>query len=133
MIARKEALCPADPVVDAVHPDSGGFRNEPNNEAKLSEAGMAGANQAHASLSEAILADSKLADANHADASLADAELSYMDLSPEWRGDLLDPEGWDKVLERFAVTSKMAVALVDRDGRLLGKCHNPQPAWRRAQ
>ncbi len=42
----------------------------------------------------------------------------------------MDPEGWSKGLETFAATLKLAVALVDSEGRLLGKCHNPQPVWR---
>ena len=56
-----------------------------------------------------------------------------MDLSPEWRGELLDPEGWGQVLETFAGTMRLAVALTDPEGRLLGKCHNPQPIWRLAR
>jgi PAS domain S-box-containing protein len=61
------------------------------------------------------------------------AELSYVDLSPEWRDELLDPEGWNRVLQTFAGTMKLAVALTDPEGRLLGKCHNPQPTWRMAR
>jgi len=62
-------------------------------------------------------------------ANLSEEEISYVDISREWRDELLDPEGWNKVLETFAVTMRLAVALTDREGRLLGKCHNPQPAW----
>jgi PAS domain S-box-containing protein len=67
------------------------------------------------------------------EARLSQEELSYVDLSPEWRDELLDPEGWDQVLETFAVTMKLAVALTDPQGRLLGKCHNPQPTWSMAR
>lgn len=68
-----------------------------------------------------------------AEASLSEEALSYVDLSPEWRDELLDPEGWNQVLETFAGTMKVAVALTDREGRLLGQCHNPQPTWRMAR
>ena len=57
----------------------------------------------------------------------------YADLSRGWRDELLDPDGWHKVLETFAVTMRLAVALTDREGRLLGNCHNPQPTWRLAR
>jgi two-component sensor histidine kinase/ligand-binding sensor protein len=43
--------------------------------------------------------------------------------------ELLDPESWGNVLEVYARTVNMGVALVDREGRLVGKCHNPQPIW----
>jgi two-component sensor histidine kinase len=43
--------------------------------------------------------------------------------------ELLDPESWGNVLEAYARTVNMGVALVDRDGRLIGKCHNPRPIW----
>lgn len=63
------------------------------------------------------------------EANLAEEELSYVESSREWRDQLLDPAGWDPVLERFAGTMRLAVALTDPEGRLLGKCHNPQPTW----
>ncbi|MEX2261751.1 MAG: ATP-binding protein [Bryobacteraceae bacterium] len=50
-------------------------------------------------------------------------------LSPEVRAELMDPEGWNKVLEIYARSMKLAVALTDKEGRMLGKCHNPQPVW----
>jgi two-component sensor histidine kinase/ligand-binding sensor protein len=43
--------------------------------------------------------------------------------------ELLDPESWGKVLENYACTVNMAVALVDHEGRIIGKCYNPQPVW----
>jgi PAS domain S-box-containing protein len=57
----------------------------------------------------------------------------YEEFSSEWRDELLDPAGWEQVLETFAVTMKLAVAMTDTKGRLLGHCHNPQPAWRLAR
>jgi PAS domain S-box-containing protein len=63
-------------------------------------------------------------------ASPAEEEYRYADISAEWRQELLEPRGWSKVLETFAVTMKLAVALTDAQGRLLGRCHNPQPVWR---
>lgn len=43
--------------------------------------------------------------------------------------ELLDPESWGNVLEVYARTVDMAVALVDHEGRLIGKCHNPKSIW----
>jgi two-component sensor histidine kinase/ligand-binding sensor protein len=43
--------------------------------------------------------------------------------------ELLDPESWGKVLEVYAQTVNMGVALVDHDGRLIGRCHNAKPIW----
>lgn len=60
---------------------------------------------------------------------LSEEEFSYANLSREWRGELLDPAGWNTVLDTFAVTMRLAVVLTDPEGRLLGKCHNPQPTW----
>jgi two-component sensor histidine kinase/ligand-binding sensor protein len=42
---------------------------------------------------------------------------------------LLDSESWAGVLELYARSVNVAVALVDHEGRLIGKCHNPQPIW----
>ncbi|MGJ5818371.1 ATP-binding protein [Paludibaculum fermentans] len=64
-----------------------------------------------------------------AEASLSEEEYSYVHLSPEWHAELLDPAGWTSVLETFAHTMKLSVALSDPEGRLLGICHNPQPVW----
>ena len=63
------------------------------------------------------------------EATLAEEERGLVEISSEWRDELLDPEGWHKVLETFAGTVRLAVALTDPQGRLLGKCHNPQPTW----
>jgi PAS domain S-box-containing protein len=62
-------------------------------------------------------------------ANRLEEESSYANLSSEWRDELLDPEGWDAVLDTFAVTMRLAVALTDSQGHILGKCHNPQPTW----
>jgi PAS domain S-box-containing protein len=63
-------------------------------------------------------------------ANAAEEEFRYADMSGEWRSELLEPAGWDKVLETFAITMRLAVALTDTEGRVLGQCHNPQPVWR---
>lgn len=60
-------------------------------------------------------------------------EPGPVELSPEARAELLDPEGWRGVLETYAGTMKLAVALTDSGGRLIGDCHNPQPVWRLTQ
>ena len=62
-----------------------------------------------------------------------DAELRQPELSQEWRAELLNPEGWEQILDDYAGTTKLAVALTDAEGRLLGICHNPQPIWLMAQ
>jgi PAS domain S-box-containing protein len=55
--------------------------------------------------------------------------LESVEPSSEVRADLLDLAAWSPVLERFARTVKVAVALTDCDGKVLGPCHNPQPVW----
>jgi PAS domain S-box-containing protein len=45
------------------------------------------------------------------------------------RGDLLDFDAWGEVLKMYGRTLRVAVALTDSDGLLLGKCYNPQPVW----
>jgi len=57
-------------------------------------------------------------------------DFSKFELSPEACAELLDPEDWSLVLEAYAHTVNMAVALTDGAGRLLSKCHNPRPTWR---
>jgi PAS domain S-box-containing protein len=59
----------------------------------------------------------------------AHVEPGPLELSPGARAELLDPEGWRSVLESYADTMKMAVALTDTGGRLLGQCYNAQPVW----
>src|ERR1035441_9121009 len=52
-----------------------------------------------------------------------------VEMSPELRAELLDPVAWNSVLETYARTIKVAVALTDCEGMALGRCHNPQPVW----
>ncbi len=56
-------------------------------------------------------------------------DSSSFELTPELRAELLDPERWGKVLELYARTTRLAVALIDPEGQLVGICHNPQPIW----
>jgi PAS domain S-box-containing protein len=51
------------------------------------------------------------------------------ELSGEERAKLLDVKEWDPILEMYGRTMKLAVALTDPEGSLLGKCHNAQPIW----
>jgi ligand-binding sensor protein len=50
-------------------------------------------------------------------------------LSAKMRADLLDFDAWGEVLKMYGRTMRVAVALTDSEGLLLGKCHNPQPVW----
>jgi signal transduction histidine kinase len=50
-------------------------------------------------------------------------------LSPAVRAELLDPTRWQDVLDGYARSTQLAVAMVDPAGHLLGQCHNPQPVW----
>ena len=59
----------------------------------------------------------------------ADLELSSPELSDEWRAELLNPRVWVEILKAYATTTKLAVALTDAQGHLLGECLNPQPVW----
>ena len=56
-------------------------------------------------------------------------ELVIVEMSAELRADLLDSMAWNSVLETFAQTVNVAVALTDCEGKVLGRCHNPQPVW----
>src|SRR5687768_9979602 len=55
--------------------------------------------------------------------------FNSVELTPELRAELLDPEGWVKILKLYARSMMLAVSLVNTAGRLLGTCHNPQPIW----
>src|SRR5579862_8193828 len=57
-----------------------------------------------------------------------EAALSDSDLA-EWRAELLDADSWGEILGNYGRTVKLAVALTDVHGNLLGPCHNPQPVW----
>jgi PAS domain S-box-containing protein len=59
---------------------------------------------------------------------LAD-ENGEVELSAKMRADLLDFDAWGEILKMYGRTMRVAVALTDSEGLLLGKCHNPQPVW----
>jgi PAS domain S-box-containing protein len=52
-----------------------------------------------------------------------------VELSPRLRAELLDLDAWAEILTAYGRTMRVAVALTDADGHVLGKCHNPQPVW----
>jgi PAS domain S-box-containing protein len=60
-------------------------------------------------------------------------ELRPLELSQEWRADLLNPHHWIEALQTYAATTKLAAALMDLEGNVLGECVNPQPVWRMVQ
>jgi len=62
-------------------------------------------------------------------ASIASHKPSHIELSPELTAELFAPAGWSEVLETFARTMRVGVALTDSQGSPLGACHNPQPIW----
>jgi len=68
------------------------------------------------------------AQASHDPGTRPEAALSDFDLG-HWRAELLDPDSWGEILSRYGRTMKLAVALTDINGNLLGSCHNPQPVW----
>src|SRR5206468_261219 len=45
------------------------------------------------------------------------------------RADLLDPAHWQDGLAKYARGTKLAVALADAGGRLIGEYINPRPTW----
>ena len=45
------------------------------------------------------------------------------------QGQLLDFSAWSEILTTYGRTMKVAVALTDSQGQILGKCHNAQPVW----
>jgi PAS domain S-box-containing protein len=63
------------------------------------------------------------------DGTLVD-ESASMELSPRLRDDLLNLDAWGEILTTYGRTMRVAVALTDSEGHVLGKCHNAQPAWR---
>ena len=68
-------------------------------------------------------------EASYRHGRVAPEEPHEISLSRELRADLLDPHAWAPILEAYGRTVKVAVALTDAGGRMLGRCHNPQPAW----
>jgi PAS domain S-box-containing protein len=57
------------------------------------------------------------------------AENGKGELSAKMRADLLDFDAWGEVLKMYGRTMRVAAALTDSKGQLLGECHNPQPVW----
>ena len=53
-----------------------------------------------------------------------------IELSFQLRADLLNTEAWSEILVTYGQTMKVAVALTDDQGHMLGGCHNPQPVWK---
>ena len=53
-----------------------------------------------------------------------------VELSPALRADLLDFAAWGEILSTYGRTMKVAVALTNPQGQMLGKCHNAQPVWK---
>jgi PAS domain S-box-containing protein len=57
-------------------------------------------------------------------------ENGTMEVSASLRADLLDFDAWSEILTTYGRTMRVAVALTDSQGQVLGKCHNAQPVWR---
>src|ERR1700722_5724449 len=53
-----------------------------------------------------------------------------IELSAQMRAELLDLDAWGEILTTYGRTMRVAVALTDPEGRVLGRCHNAQPAWK---
>jgi PAS domain S-box-containing protein len=53
-----------------------------------------------------------------------------IELPPKSLADLLDFDAWGEILTTYGRTMRVAVALTDVHGHLLGKCHNAQPVWK---
>lgn len=56
-------------------------------------------------------------------------QSAKVNLSLDECADLLDVNAWGPMLEMYGQTMKVAVALTDTEGNLLGSCHNAQPIW----
>src|SRR5271170_3865389 len=56
-------------------------------------------------------------------------ESGSAELSSKLRYDLLDLDAWGEILATYGRTMRVAVALTDSQGQVLGNCHNPQPVW----
>jgi PAS domain S-box-containing protein len=56
-------------------------------------------------------------------------ESASINLSPKLRADLLDLAAWAEILTTYGRTMRVAVALTDSQGCVLGECHNSQPVW----
>jgi len=51
------------------------------------------------------------------------------ELSSRLRDDLLDLDAWGEILATYGKTMRVAVALTDSNGCVLGNLHNAQPVW----
>ena len=51
------------------------------------------------------------------------------ELSIEIRKRLLAATAWQEALSEYAKATRLAVALVDSEGQLIGELFNPQPLW----
>jgi PAS domain S-box-containing protein len=56
-------------------------------------------------------------------------ESGSVELSPKSLAGLLDLDAWGEILTTYGRSMRVAVALTDSQGRVLGKCHNAQPLW----
>jgi PAS domain S-box-containing protein len=56
-------------------------------------------------------------------------ESGIAELSPKLRADLLDLDAWGEILATYGRSMRVAVALADSHGQVLGQCHNAQPVW----
>jgi len=63
------------------------------------------------------------------DSGLVD-ESGGIELSSKLRADLLDFDAWSQILTTYCRTMRVAVALTDAQGHILGRCHNTQPVWK---
>ncbi|HSY63292.1 MAG TPA: PocR ligand-binding domain-containing protein, partial [Terriglobales bacterium] len=57
-------------------------------------------------------------------------ESGSIELSPSVRAELLNLDAWGGILMTCGRSMRVAVALTDTQGHILGKCHNTQPVWR---
>src|ERR1700687_232052 len=57
------------------------------------------------------------------------AQPIRVERQPAIRADLLDPALWQDGLAKYARGTKLAVALADAAGRLIGEYINPRPTW----
>jgi len=67
-------------------------------------------------------------------APVPDADQPDFELHPSFelealRAELLDPARWAEILIRYGITTRLAVALMDHNGKVLGSIHNTQPVW----
>ena len=78
-------------------------------------------------VSEYLLASGPIASGYGRSLALEDGTL---EVSSQLRADLLDTEAWSDILAKFGRTMRVAVALSDAQGNLLGECHNAQAVWK---